>query len=143
MLKTSSRSDIHTFRALDILRQVNEREAQGINITRMGAGQPNVGAPPQALEYAIEKIKSDPRQGYTQATGMRSLRERIAQYYDDYYNVKISPDNIVITAGSSSGFILGFIAAFDVGKRVALTTPTYPAYRNILKDLNIEIVEIE
>lgn len=142
-LKISNRSDIATFRALDILRQVNEREAEGINIKRMGAGQPNVGAPQSALDYAVSMIQSDPRQGYTEAIGMPSLRERLVDYYKSYYGVTIKPQNIIITAGSSSAFILDFIAAFDAGDRIALTTPTYPAYRNILKSLNIETVEIE
>ncbi len=142
-LKISNRSDIATFRALDILRQVNERETAGIDIKRMGAGQPNVGAPKAALDYAVSMIQSDPRQGYTEAIGMPALRERLVDYYKSHYGVSIKPQNIVITAGSSSAFILDFIAAFDAGDRIALTTPTYPAYRNILKSLNIETVEIE
>tara|TARA_R110001592_G_scaffold29350_10_gene106661 strand:+ start:40439 stop:41593 length:1155 start_codon:yes stop_codon:yes gene_type:complete len=142
-LKLSSRSDIAMFQALDILRQVNEREAEGIDIVRMGAGQPCFGAPQAALDYAIEMIQKDPRQGYTEAVGMPALRERIAAYYDSYYGVEVSPANIVITSGSSCGFILDFLAAFDAGDRVAITTPTYPAYRNILTALNIEVVEIE
>lgn len=131
------------FRALDILRQVNERSAEGIDIVRMGAGQPCFGAPQPALDYAIEMIQKDPCQGYTEAIGMPSLRERIAEYYKNYYNVSVSAANIVITSGSSCGFILDFLAAFDAGDKVAVTTPTYPAYRNILKSLNIEVVEIE
>ncbi len=142
-LKVSNRSDIPMFRALDILREVNERAAKGTDIRRMGAGQPNVGAPPEALEYAISKIRSDPRQGYTEAVGMPSLCERIAAYYKDYYGADVNPRNIVITTGSSGGFILAFLAAFDAGDRVAITTPTYPAYKNILTALNIQAVEIE
>lgn len=142
-LKRSSRSDIACFRALDILRQVNEREKAGENITRMGAGQPCFGAPQAALDYGIEMIKKDPRQGYTEAIGMPSLRERIAAYYKDYYNVEVSPANIVITTGSSCAFILDFLAAFDAGDKVAVFTPTYPAYRNILQSLNIKTIEIE
>lgn len=142
-LKVSNRSDIPMFRALDILREVNERATKGTDIRRMGAGQPNVGAPPEALEYAISKIRSDPRQGYTEAVGMPSLCERIAAYYKDYYAVDVNPRNIVITTGSSGGFILAFLAAFDAGDRVAITTPTYPAYKNILTALNIQAVEIE
>ncbi len=142
-LKLSKRSDIKTFRALDMLKQANELSAKGIDIARMGAGQPHVGAPEKALEYAISKIQSDPKQGYTQALGMPSLRKRIADYYDSYYGVKISPDNIAVTTGSSSSFVLNFIAAFDANDTVALVTPTYPAYRNILKALDIKVIEIE
>ncbi len=143
MLKTSNRSNIAVFKALDILRQVNEREEQGQDIRRMGAGQPCFGAPQPALNYAIETMKKDPRQGYTEAIGMPLLRERIAEYYKNYYDVSVSPANIVITAGSSSAFILDFIAAFDAGDRIATFTPTYPAYRNILRSLDLTPIEIE
>ena len=142
-LKLSQRSDIPMFRALDMLREVNERASKGIDIRKMGAGQPNVGAPQEALEYAISMIRSDPRQGYTEAVGMPSLCEKIANHYTNYYGTKANAENIVVTPGSSGGFILTFLAAFDAGDRVAITTPTYPAYKNILKSLNIEIVEIE
>jgi len=142
-LKTSKRSDIASFKALDIMRQVHNLEAQGVDIRKMGAGQPHVGAPAGVLEYAASMITKDPRQGYTEAIGMISLRERIAEYYQRYYGQKANADNICVTAGSSSAFILTFIAAFDTGDRVAIFTPAYPAYRNILKALNIEVVEIE
>ncbi len=141
--KISDRSDINMFRALDMLSKVKEYEAKGVDIARMGAGQPNVGAPKEALDYAVSMIEKDPRQGYTEAVGMPILRERIAQYYADYYGVEISSDNIIITTGSSSGFVLNFLASLDAGDKIALTTPTYPAYRNILKSLNIDTIEIE
>ncbi len=131
------------FRALDILRQTNERDMQGANIMRMGAGQPCFGVPKGVLKYATDVLEADPKQGYTEAIGMPSLRERIAQYYKDDYNLDIDPGKVVITNGSSSGFILNFIAAFDAGDTIAITTPTYPAYRNILKALDLNIIEIE
>lgn len=138
----SQRSDIPMFRVLDILRQVNEREAEGADIIRMGAGQPNVGAPQGALDYAIAQLHSDPKQAYTAAMGMPALKERIAAHYKITDGVTVNPDNVAITTGSSGGFILNFIAAFDAGARVGIITPAYPAYRNILKVLNIEVVEI-
>lgn len=142
-LKRSNRSDIPNFQALDILRQVNESIAGGADIMRLEAGQPSVGAPPQALEYAKEMIARDPRQGYTESLGMPLLRDRIALYYRDQEGLDLSYENIALSAGSSAGFILAFLAAFDAGDTVALTTPTYPAYRNILKSLNIKVLEIE
>ncbi|MGH1404652.1 MAG: pyridoxal phosphate-dependent aminotransferase [Alphaproteobacteria bacterium] len=141
--KLSKRSDISMFRALDILRQTNERDMQGQNIMRMGAGQPCFGVPESVLNHATDILKSDPTQGYTEAIGMPALRERIAQHYKDDHNLSVNPEHIVITTGSSSGFILNFIAAFDAGDKVAITTPAYPAYRNILKSLDIEVIEIE
>ncbi|MCB1783916.1 MAG: aminotransferase class I/II-fold pyridoxal phosphate-dependent enzyme [Alphaproteobacteria bacterium] len=141
--KCSNRSDIAMFRALDMMREVNERAAAGENIMRMGAGQPCFGAPEEALDYARATITSDPRQGYTEAVGMLSLRERIAQHYEEYYGAKANPANMVISVGSSGGFLLVFLAAFDAGDKIAITTPTYPAYRNILQTMNLQVVEIE
>jgi aspartate/methionine/tyrosine aminotransferase len=143
MPKLSLRSDIETFRALDNLRAVNARIAKGEDIVRLEAGQPCFGAPAEALKYAQEMIKNDPRQGYTDALGMTLLRDRIALYYRDQYGADLDYNRVIVTAGSSPGFILAFLAAFDAGDTIALTTPTYPAYRNILKSLNLNIVEIE
>lgn len=141
-LKTSKRSNIESFRALENLRRVNELKAKGENIIQLSPGQPCFGAPDAALEYAREMIAKDPRQGYTDAIGMVGLREKIAAYYPSYYGCDANVNNIVITVGSSGGFIYAFLAAFDAGDTIAITTPTYPAYRNILKSLNLNIIEI-
>jgi aspartate/methionine/tyrosine aminotransferase len=139
----SRRSDIDSFRALETLRYVNELIAQGENIIRLEAGQPCFGAPEPALKYAQEMIARDPIQGYTDAIGMMDLRKRIARYYGDTYNLDVSPAQITVTVGSSGGFIFALLAAFDAGDKVGLIMPTYPAYRNILKSLDLIPVEIE
>jgi aspartate/methionine/tyrosine aminotransferase len=141
-LKLSRRSDIESFRALENLREVNQRVQSGEDIIRLEAGQPCFGAPEAALEYARQMIVSDPRQGYTEAVGTSQLRDRIALYYRDNYGCAVNFKQIAVTAGSSCGFILAFLAAFEAGDTVALTTPTYAAYKNILKSLNLNIVEI-
>jgi len=143
LLPPSKRSDIPMFRALDILSKVNELDAAGHDIRRLGAGQPCFGAPQAALDYGMQVLRDDPRQGYTEAIGTPQLRERISQRYSDYYAATLPTDQIVVTAGSSCGFIIAFVAAFDAGNRVGVITPTYPAYRNFLKALNVEVVEIE
>ncbi|MCC7304829.1 MAG: aminotransferase class I/II-fold pyridoxal phosphate-dependent enzyme [Alphaproteobacteria bacterium] len=142
-LKLSKRSDIESFRALENLRAVKERLAKGEDIIQLSPGQPCFGAPAQALEYAQGVISRDPQQGYTEALGMSLLRDRIAVYYRDHYKCEIDYRRVAVTIGSSGGFVFAFLAAFDAGDTVALTTPTYPAYRNILKSLNINVVEIE
>ena len=74
---------------------------------------------------------------------MRSLRERIARHYHDTYAVSVPAERICITTGSSGGFILSFLALFDIGARVAISAPGYPAYRNTLQALGLHAVEIE
>ena len=85
----------------------------------------------------------DGRIGYTDALGLRSLREAIAAHYGEHYGVDVSPERIAVTTGSSAAFNLAFLAMFDAGDRVAIAAPGYPAYRNIMATLGIEVVEIE
>jgi aspartate/methionine/tyrosine aminotransferase len=141
-LKLSTRSDIPVFRVLDILRVVNERVAAGEDIIHLEAGQPSVGAPQVVLDEVAEILKSG-NLGYTEATGMPALKNRIAQFYDERYKLKVNPKNIIITIGGSGGLIMSFLATLDVGDKVAMAAPAYPAYRNILKSLGCVPVEIQ
>jgi aspartate/methionine/tyrosine aminotransferase len=127
---------------LDILRIVNERCAAGEDIIHLEAGQPSVGAPQAALDEVADILKSG-KLGYTEATGMPALKNRIAKFYIDEYGVKVDPKNIVITVGGSGGLLLSFLATLDVGDRVAMAAPAYPAYRNILLALGCKPVEIQ
>jgi aspartate/methionine/tyrosine aminotransferase len=117
-------------------------EAQGRKIIHLEVGQPDTGAPATARAAAKRAIDEGPL-GYTLALGMPALRERIAQHYEETYGVGVSPERIVITNGSSAGFVLAFLALFDAGDRVAVPSPGYPCYRNILTALSQRYVSIE
>ena len=69
--------------------------------------------------------------GYTEALGLPELRHRVALYYGERYGVALDWRRVAITSGSSAAFLLCFLAAFDIGDRVGLASPGYPAYRNI------------
>jgi len=138
----SRRSEIEPFLAMDVLSAAVAREQTGARVVHMEVGQPSAPAPRAVLDAAHQALQ-DGRLGYTEALGIRPLRERIAQYYADTHQLDVAADRIAVTTGSSAGFNLAFLAAFDVGDRVALPTPGYPAYRNILKTLGLEVVEIE
>jgi aspartate/methionine/tyrosine aminotransferase len=138
----SRRSAIEPFHAMDVLAEANRLRAQGAPIISMAVGQPSDPAP-QAVRDAAARAARDGRIGYTDALGLRILREAIAGHYADHYGVTVPPERIVATTGSSAAFNLAFLAMFDAGERVAITAPGYPAYRNILKVLGIEAVEID
>ncbi len=140
-LTPAHRSDVEPFIAMDVLSQAVERERQGHRVVRMEVGQPGASAPAPVLEAASAALKG--KLGYTEALGIRPLREEIAKHYQRTYGIEISPDRVAVTAGSSGAFSLAFLAAFDVGARVAVPTPGYPAYRNLLGALGLEVVEIE
>ena len=139
VLKVSRRGGIPPFIVMDVLRAANLREAAGGDVLHLELGQPESGAPQGAVEAARKALDTD-RLGYTEAFGIESLRRRIAQYYAETQDVAVDPARIVVTTGSSGGFVLAFLAAFDAGDRVVLADPGYPGYRNILLALGIEPV---
>ena len=61
--------------------------------------------------------------GYTEALGIPPLRSRIAKHYRDMYGIALAEHRVVVTTGSSGGFMLAFLSAFDTGDRVALADP--------------------
>lgn len=141
VLKASRRGQIPPFIVMDVLREANRRQAAGKDILHLELGQPETGAPHAVIVAARKALDSDAL-GYTEAFGLMSLRLRIAEHYAATQNISITPDNIVVTTGSSAGFVLGFTAAFDAGDRVALAAPGYPGYRNILLAQDIEPVAV-
>jgi aspartate/methionine/tyrosine aminotransferase len=141
-LSSSRRSAIEPFLAMDILRMATDCEKAGDHIVHLEVGEPAAAAPMPVREAAIEALRLG-RIGYTESLGRLSLRERIAQHYRQTYHVTLPPERIIVTTGSSAGFIFSFLALFDAGARVAIAAPGYPAYRNILEALGIEVVPLE
>lgn len=140
-LKIADRGKVLPFIVMDVMRTANEREAAGESVLHMEVGQPGSGAPAGVLAAAAEAMRTD-RLGYTDAFGILPLREAIRDYYRRLHDIEVPIERIAVTTGSSGAFVLGFLAAFDAGDRVALAAPGYPAYRNILHAFGIEVVEI-
>lgn len=138
----SERSGIAPFIVMDVMSQAAAAEAAGKRVIHMEVGQPATAAPKAARE-AVKRALDHDKLGYTLALGMEPLRERIARLYMEWYGVSVSPDRIVVTSGSSAAFVLGFLALFDSGARVALPAPGYPCYRHILTALGAVPVNIE
>jgi aspartate/methionine/tyrosine aminotransferase len=142
LLQPSARSAVPPFMVMDVMAAAARLEAQGRRIIHMQVGQPAVGAPAPAIAAARAALGSSPL-GYTEALGMASLRRRIARAYGEWHGIDIDPSRIIVTTGSSAGFILAFLAAFEAGDRVAVALPGYPPYRHILTALGCEPAWIE
>lgn len=138
----AQRSAIAPFMAMDVLAAAKAMEREGRSVLHLELGEPGASAPSTALAAVRAALDAD-RIGYTEALGLPALRSRIAQHYGDMYGVSVPAERVVVTTGSSGGFTLAFLAMFDVGDRVAIAAPGYPAYRNILEALGLEAVEIE
>jgi aspartate/methionine/tyrosine aminotransferase len=141
-MKTARRGQIPAFFVMEMLAAANKRAAEGGDVLHLELGEPSTSAPAPVIDEAARILRAGPL-GYTESAGLPALRARIAQYYRDSDGFDVPAERIVITTGSSGGFVLGFLAAFDVGDRVALAVPGYPAYRNILIALGIEPVLLE
>ena len=135
----SLRSSISAFVAMDFMRDASARQAAGEDIIHMEVGQPGTPAPRLVREAAMKEM-AGAALGYTDALGHPSLRERIARHYRDTYGLDITPSRIVVTTGSSAGFILAFLALLDPGDGIALPTPGYPCYRQIAQVLGLRPV---
>ncbi|HVL71785.1 MAG TPA: aminotransferase class I/II-fold pyridoxal phosphate-dependent enzyme [Beijerinckiaceae bacterium] len=127
---------VKPFLAMDVLAAAAAKERQGGSVVHTEVGQPSAPAPRAAREAARAALETG-RIGYTEALGIAPLRERIARHYRDTYGVAVAPERVIVTTGSSAGFVLAFLSLFDAGDRVAITAPGYPAYRNILEALDL------
>ncbi len=124
------------FLAMDVMVAAAAKARAGEDVVRMEVGQPSAPAP-RAVIAAAQRALESGRVPYTEALGMPALRERIARDYRERHGVSVSPERVVITTGSSAGFILAFLSLFDAGARVAVPRPGYPAYHNILAALDL------
>jgi len=138
----SKRGDVEPFHAMDILAEANRLKAQGHPIVSMAVGQPSDPAPARVRDAAAKALV-DGRIGYTDTLGLAALRQAISSHYADHYGVEVPPSRVAVTTGSSAAFNLAFLAMFDPGDRVAIAAPGYPAYRNIMAALGLDVVEIE
>ena len=140
-MEISQRSKIDPFIVMDIMERAQSAEQAGQKVVHLEVGQPGTPAPKIARELLKSFMTKNPM-GYTVALGLTDLRKKIAELYGLWYGLDIDWNRIIITSGSSAGFVLAFTALFDNFAKVALANPGYPSYRQIMKALSIEPVLI-
>ena len=136
----SRRSRVAPFLAMDVMSAAAAREKAGASVIHLEVGEPAAPAPRLAREAATRALAKG-RIGYTEALGRPLLRARIARHYGEAYGIEVDAAQVIVTTGSSGGFTLAFLALFDAGARVLIASPGYPAYRNIMGALGVEVVE--
>ncbi|AQP46289.1 aspartate aminotransferase [Tessaracoccus aquimaris] len=139
----SMRSEVPPFEVMTVLDRVARLRASGRDVISLCAGEPAGGAPSDVNRAAAELHAAGTPFGYTPALGIAPLREALAGHYRRWYGLDVDPRRFAITTGSSGGFLLAFLAAFDHGDAVALARPGYPAYRNILSSLGCRVVDLD
>ena len=137
----SKRSNIDSFKVMQLLSDASNLENHGKKVYHLELGEPP-HLTPLLVKNEVKKLINSNLPGYTPSNGIIELRKKISNFYQSRYKLNINHDNIFITTGSSGAFLLSFISCFDIGQKVGIFSPVYPAYRNILKSLNIEVIEI-
>ncbi|WP_299636971.1 aminotransferase class I/II-fold pyridoxal phosphate-dependent enzyme [uncultured Ruegeria sp.] len=140
-MRNSTRSEVDPFIVMDVMEAARRAEEAGRHVIHMEVGQPGTGAPKGATEALAKAMDQSPL-GYTVSLGLPALRKRIARLYGDWYDVDLNPERVIITPGSSGGFLLAFTALFDSGDRVGIGAPGYPSYRQILSALGLVPVDL-
>jgi aspartate/methionine/tyrosine aminotransferase len=129
---------IDPFHAIAISRIAHGLAVEGKSIIHMEFGQPTTGAPQRAIA-AAHRVLDEDGMGYWESP---QLKERIARHYRDSYGLDVDAERIILTCGASPAFVLALSCLFEPGARVAFARPGYVAYRNTLKALYLEPVEI-
>ena len=137
----SKRSSIDNFKVMQLLSDANLLEKKGMDIYHLELGEPQ-SKTPLKVKNEVKKLLKLNLPGYTPSNGIIELRKSISDFYNVKYNLKVPKDNIFITTGSSGAFLLSFLVCFDPGQKIGIFSPVYPAYRNILKSLNLKVIEI-
>lgn len=141
-MKNSARGSVDPFIVMDVMEAASKIEKAGHDVIHLEVGQPGTSAPILAKESVIDSLSASTL-GYTVALGIPALRKKIAELYWHWYKVKVDPQRIIVTPGSSGAFILAFTGLFDVGDSVGIGSPGYPSYRQILKALSLNTVTIK
>ena len=141
-MKNSARGSVDPFIVMDVMEAASKIEKAGHDVIHLEVGQPGTSAPILAKESVIDSLSASTL-GYTVALGIPELRKKIAELYWHWYKVKVDPQRIIVTPGSSGAFLLAFTGLFYVGDSVGIGSPGYPSYRQILKALSLNTVTIK
>jgi aspartate/methionine/tyrosine aminotransferase len=123
---------IERFLAVEVAERAGELEGRGVDVVHLEYGEPDFEAPPVVRE-ALERAIKDGRTRYTHSQGILPLREAIADHYRVTYGVAVSPDQIVVTPGTSPAMLLLFGLLLDPGDEVVLSNPYYACYPNFIR----------
>ncbi len=132
---------IEPFRVMAMLTEAKRLEAMGRNIVHMEVGEPDFVTP----EPIIEAGKQALTQGlthYTPATGIPQLKQRIADYYADCFQLDIAAERIVITPGASGALLLVAACLVQPGRSVIMSDPGYPCNRHFVSAMGGEALTL-
>ncbi|MBK5093862.1 MAG: pyridoxal phosphate-dependent aminotransferase [Actinobacteria bacterium] len=117
---------------MEVLEKAHELERSGRDVVHLEIGEPDFDTP-EPVKEAVWRALSEGKTQYTHSLGVPQLREAIAGHYNERYGVEVSPDNVVVTSGTSPAMLLVFSALLNPGEEIILSDPCYACYPNILE----------
>ncbi len=123
---------ITSFMVMDVMAKTKEMELLGEDVVHLEVGEPDFDTPRVIQDTAVEAMRSG-KTHYTHAMGMIELREAVCEHYFKEYNVTITPDQVLITSGTSPGMLLMMLAIIESGDEIILSDPHYACYPNFIK----------
>ncbi len=133
--------DIKPFIAMEVLEKASEMEQQGVSIIHLEVGEPDFGVP-ECVSKAIQNAFAEGKTHYTHSLGDPELRREIVKKYDKEYGVKISPEQIIVTSGSSPAILLTLGVLCEQGDEIILSDPGYACYPNFIKFIGAKPVKV-
>jgi len=135
-------SQMTSFIVMDVLEKAVEMQKQGIDIIHMEVGEPDFEPSECVLDTARQSYL-DKKTHYTHSLGDLTLRNEISKFYKREYGVTISPDQVVVTSGSSPAILMALMTLCEAGSEVILSNPGYPCYRNFVLACNAVPVSVD
>jgi aspartate/methionine/tyrosine aminotransferase len=126
--------EVAPFIVMEVLEKAREMERQGINVVHLEVGEPDFDVPP-AIKAATCRALDEGLTHYTHSLGDLELREAICEHYLKTYGVRITPERVVVTSGTSPAMMLVFAALLERGHEVIISDPGYACYPNFINFL--------
>ncbi len=123
------------FIVMEVLERANELQRQGVDVIHLEVGEPDFDVPECVSQASVEAMRKS-KTHYTHSLGDFALRQAIADFYRQEYNVSVNPDCIVVTSGSSPAILLALMVLCEAGGEVIMSNPGYACYRNFVLACN-------
>ncbi|HVO68318.1 MAG TPA: pyridoxal phosphate-dependent aminotransferase [Syntrophales bacterium] len=131
-MTTKRASEILPFIVMDVLEKAQEMQRRGEDIIHLEVGEPDFDTPECIREACCRAMRSGETH-YTHSLGLLELREAICEHYFNKYNVTISPDQIVVTSGTSPAMLVLFAVILENYDEIIISDPHYACYPNFIR----------
>ena len=129
---TKRAEEIRPFIVMDVLERAQELESQGEHVIHLEVGEPDFDTP-ACVRAAGERALREGKTHYTHSLGLLELRQAICENYLERYGVEITPEQVIVTSGTSPAMLLIFGALLEAGDEVIISDPHYACYPNFIR----------